>query len=82
MGILAWIILGGVAGWIGSSLMGTDGSQGIILNVVVGVIGAFIGGLIFNFFGGAGVTGFNFYSLLVATFGSVALLWFVNLVRS
>lgn len=82
MGILAWIILGGVAGWIGSLLMGTDGSQGIILNVVVGVIGAFIGGLIFNFFGGAGVTGFNFYSLLVATFGSVALLWFVNLVRS
>ncbi len=82
MGILAWIILGGIAGWIASMMMGTDGSQGIVLNVVVGIIGAFIGGMVFNFFGGTGITGFNFYSLLVATIGSAILLWIVTAIRS
>ncbi len=81
MGIIAWIVLGGIAGWIASMLMHTDGSQGIIMNVVVGIVGAFIGGFIFNFFGGAGTTGFNFYSLGVAVIGSVVLIWILRLVR-
>lgn len=81
MGILAWVILGGVAGWLGSIIMKTDASQGIVLNVVVGVVGAFIGGFAFNLFGGAGVTGFNLYSLLVAVLGSIILLWIVKAVR-
>lgn len=82
MGIIAFLLLGGIAGWIASLIMGTDESQGIIGNVVVGVVGALIGGLLFNAFGSIGVTGFNLYSLLVATTGAVLGLWLVKLVRS
>jgi uncharacterized membrane protein YeaQ/YmgE (transglycosylase-associated protein family) len=82
MGSIAWIVLGGVAGWLGSKVMGTDSSQGIILNIVVGIIGAFLGGYLFTRFGLAGVTGFNFYSLGVAVVGSVVLLWVVKLIRA
>ena len=81
MGTIAWIVLGGVAGWIGSKIMGTDNSQGIILNIIVGIIGAWLGGYIFNMLGYAAVTGFNIYSLLVSVVGAVVLLWIVKLVR-
>lgn len=81
MELLAFLVLGGLAGWIASMTMGTDSSQGIFLNVVVGVIGAFVGGLVFNAFGSAGVSGFNIYSLAVATLGAVVLLWLVRLFR-
>lgn len=81
MEIIAFLVLGGVAGWLASLLMGTDGSQGILLNVVVGVIGAFVGGMVFNAFGTSGVTGLNIYSLVVATIGAVVLLWVVRLFR-
>lgn len=82
MGIIALLVLGGVAGWIASLIMGTDASQGIVANVVVGVIGALIGGLLFNAFGNVGVTGFNLYSLLVATIGAIAGLWVMRMVRT
>ena len=81
MEILAFLVLGGLAGWIASLFMGTDASQGIFLNVVVGVAGAFLGGMVFNAFGSTGVTGFNIYSLIVATIGAVLLLWLVSFVR-
>ena len=81
MGYIAWIVLGGIAGWLGSMVMGTDSSQGIILNIIVGIVGAFVGGFLFTKFGLAGVTGFNLYSLGVAVVGSVVLLWVVNMVR-
>lgn len=81
MGYIAWIVLGGVAGFIGSKIMGTDDSQGIILNIVVGVIGAWLGGYLFSFMGFAAVTGFNFYSLGVSVVGAVVLLWVVKMVR-
>jgi len=81
MDILAFLVLGGVAGWIASMIMRTDEQQGIALNVVVGVVGSFLAGTVFNAFGSAGVTGFNIYSLLVATLGAVALLWIVRIVR-
>jgi uncharacterized membrane protein YeaQ/YmgE (transglycosylase-associated protein family) len=81
MSILAWIILGGIAGWVASLIMSTNESMGIIANIIVGVVGAFIGGLIFNFFGATDVTGFNIYSLLVAVVGSIVLLWIVGMVR-
>lgn len=82
MGILAWIVLGGVAGWLASLVMKTNAQQGIFLNIIVGIVGAFIGGFVFNIFGGAGVTGFNFYSLLVAIVGAVVLLYITKLVRA
>ena len=82
MSIIAFIILGGIAGWLASIIMKTDPSQGIILNVVVGIVGAFLGGFVFNFFGNTGVTGFNFYSLVVATIGAVILIWLTKLIRA
>jgi len=82
MSIILWILLGGVAGWIASLFMGTDASQGIFLNIIVGVVGASLGGFLFSFFGAAGVTGFNLYSLLVAIVGAALLLWIVQLVRA
>jgi len=81
MSILLWILLGGVAGWIASMFMGTDGSQGIFLNIIVGIVGASLGGFVFSFLGADGVTGFNLYSLLVAIIGASVLLWIVQLVR-
>lgn len=81
MGIIVWIVFGGLAGWVGSMIMGTDGQQGILLNVIVGIVGASLGGFIMNFFGEGGVSGFNLYSFLVAVIGAVVLLYIVKLVR-
>jgi len=81
MGIIGWIILGGLAGWIASMIQKTDGQMGILANIVVGIVGAFIGGFVFSLFGGEGVTGFNIYSFLVALVGAVILLWLVKMVR-
>lgn len=81
MGILLWILFGAFVGWVGSLIMGTDGQQGIILNIVVGIVGAIAGGYIMNFFGESGVTGFNLYSFMVSLIGAVALLAVVKLVR-
>lgn len=74
MGILAWIILGALAGWIASLLMNTNKEQGVAGNIVVGILGALIGGFIMGLLGAEGVTGFSLYSLLVATGGAVLLL--------
>jgi uncharacterized membrane protein YeaQ/YmgE (transglycosylase-associated protein family) len=81
MGIISWIIFGGLAGWVGSMIMGTDGSQGLLLNVVVGIIGAMVGGFVFSFLGSSGVTGFNLYSFGVAVVGSVIAIWAVQMMR-
>lgn len=79
MGIIAWIILGALAGWIASKIMNTDEEQGALGNIIVGILGAFIGGFVFQMLGGEDVTGFNLYSLLVAIVGSVILLFIVRL---
>ena len=74
MPVIAWIILGLIAGFIGSKIVNKSG-QGFLLDVALGVIGAVVGGVIFNFFGAAGVSGLNIYSLIVAVVGSVVVLW-------
>lgn len=74
MGILAWIVLGALAGWIASLLMNTNEEQGAVANVIVGIFGALVGGLIMGLFGAEGVTEFSLYSMLVATGGAVLLL--------
>lgn len=79
MNFLAWIIFGALAGWIASIIMGKNKRMGAIANIVVGIIGAFIGGLIMNFFGAQGVTGFNFPSFIVAVVGAIVLLFVVGL---
>ncbi|MFT3894960.1 MAG: GlsB/YeaQ/YmgE family stress response membrane protein [Anaerolineales bacterium] len=81
MNIIFWIVLGGLAGWIASMIMGTDARMGAGANIVVGIIGAIIGGLLMNAMGGPGVTGFNLYSILVAIGGAVILLLLVRAFR-
>ncbi len=79
MAIIIWLILGGIVGWLASILMRTDAQQGIILNIVVGVVGAFVGGLIFNH--DMNRMDFSLVALLEAFIGAVILLAIVNLVR-
>lgn len=74
MNIIIWIIFGALAGWIASIVMKTDAEQGALMNIVLGIIGAFLGGFIMNTFGASGVTGFNFYSLFVAVIGAVVVI--------
>lgn len=81
MGFIGWIVIGGLAGWLASKFMNTDKEQGILANIVVGVIGAFIGGFVVNLLGGDGITGFNIWSFVVAVLGSVILLWILKAVR-
>lgn len=81
MGILSWIILGGIAGWIASMFAKTNESMGILANIVVGILGALLGGFLFGLFGGDGVSGFNLYSLFVAIVGSFVLLMIVRMFR-
>ena len=73
MSILAWIILGLVAGFISSKIVNHSG-QGVILDIVLGVVGAFVGGFLFKELGAAGVTGLNPWSLVVATVGAIVVL--------
>jgi len=63
-------------------IMKTDAEQGAVLNVVVGVVGAVIGGWLMSFFGESGISGFNLYSFLVALLGACVLIWIVRMVRS
>jgi uncharacterized membrane protein YeaQ/YmgE (transglycosylase-associated protein family) len=74
MSIITWIILGLIAGFIASKIVNNHG-QGIALDVVLGVVGAVVGGWLFRLFGAGGVSGLNLYSLLVAVVGAVAVLF-------
>ena len=78
MGIIAWIILGGLSGWIASIIMKKNTSMGVIANIVTGIIGAFIGGVVFNFIGAEKVTGLNLHSILVSVVGDCILLWIIG----
>ena len=73
MSILAWLVLGLIAGFIASKLVNKSG-EGVVLDIVLGIVGAFVGGWLFTTFGAAGVTGLNLYSMLVAVVGAVVVL--------
>ena len=79
--ILIWVLLGALAGWIASMIMSRNAQMGALANIVVGIVGAVIGGFLMNAVGAAGVTGFNLYSILVAIGGAVVLLFIVGLMR-
>ena len=74
MSVLAWIILGLIAGFIASKIVNSSG-QGLLLDIVLGIVGAVVGGYIFTTIGATGVTGFNLYSIFVSIVGACAVLW-------
>ena len=79
MGIILWIVFGAIVGWIASMLMDTN--EGLILDIILGIVGSVLGGWLMSFFGQGGVTGFNLYSFLVAIFGAVVLIAIVKALR-
>ena len=81
MGFLSWIIVGALAGWIGSKITGNDASMGAGANILCGIVGATIGGWVMSIIGKSGVNGFNIYSILVAILGSVILLSIINAIK-
>lgn len=81
MGTLSWIIVGALAGWIASMMTGNNRSMGLIANIIVGIIGAYIGGFVLRYFGVSGVTGFNLWSIGVSVLGAIILLFVINLFR-
>ena len=79
MSILAWIVLGLIAGFIASKIYVGSG-QGILMDIVLGIIGAVVGGYLFDMIGQTGITGFNIWSMLVAIVGAVLVLWIYHAV--
>lgn len=73
MGILLWIVLGAISGWVASMIMKSN--QGLVGDILLGIIGAVIGGFVMNLFGQTGVTGFNVYSAVVSILGAVIVIW-------
>ena len=80
MDIILWIVLGGIAGWIASLV--TKSSNSLMGDIILGILGAIIGGWIMNIVGGQGISGFNLPSLLVAVLGSILLIWISHAVRN
>jgi uncharacterized membrane protein YeaQ/YmgE (transglycosylase-associated protein family) len=80
MSILAWIVLGLIAGFIGSKIVNKSG-EGIVTDILLGIVGAVVGGFIFRAVGASGVTGLNVYSLIVAVIGSIVFLVIYHAVR-
>lgn len=80
MGIIIWLIIGGIVGWLASLVMRTDAQQGILLNIVVGIVGAFLGGLIFNR-GNINQAPLSVTAFIISLIGAIILLAIVNLFR-
>jgi uncharacterized membrane protein YeaQ/YmgE (transglycosylase-associated protein family) len=73
MSFIGWIVLGLIAGFIASKIVNKRG-EGVMMDIVLGVVGAIVGGFLFSMFGGSGVTGFNIYSMIVAVIGAIVVL--------
>lgn len=82
MDILLWLVLGGIAGWIASMVMGTNAHMGIFANIIVGIVGAALGGFIASLIGIGGVSGFNLVSFITAVLGAMLLLWLIQMFTS
>ncbi len=80
MGIIAWLILGLISGFIASKIVNKTG-EGLVMDIILGIVGAVVGGFVFSqFFGAAGVTGFNIYSMFVAVVGAIIVLLIYHMV--
>jgi uncharacterized membrane protein YeaQ/YmgE (transglycosylase-associated protein family) len=82
MGIITWIIVGLIAGALAKLILPGDDPGGIIVTILIGIAGAFVGGFVFSLLGGSGATGFNIWSIVVATVGAIILLAIYRLVVS
>jgi uncharacterized membrane protein YeaQ/YmgE (transglycosylase-associated protein family) len=78
MSILAWIVVGLIAGWLAKTMIPGEGPGGLLGDLIIGIIGAVVGGWIFGLFGHAGVTGINIGSIIVAFLGAIVVLWLVR----
>jgi uncharacterized membrane protein YeaQ/YmgE (transglycosylase-associated protein family) len=74
MSLIAWLVVGLLAGWIGSMIVNRGRGEGLIMDIVLGVVGAFVGGFLFHLFGHSGVSGINLYSIFVAVMGAIVVL--------
>ena len=79
MGVIAWLVLGALSGWIANRLINSQ--TGLIDNIIIGIIGSFVGGIVFNFFGSRTITGLNLHSIFVSVVGACILLWIINKIR-
>lgn len=79
MSIIGWIVLGLVSGFIASKIVNKSG-EGVLLDIVLGIVGAIVGGALFNEFGAVGITGFNLYSMVVAIVGAIVVLFIYHAV--
>lgn len=79
MGIIAWIVFGAIVGWVASMVMGTDGS--LLSDIILGIVGALLGGWLVSFFGGTSAIEFNFYSFVVSLIGAIVLIAIVRALR-
>lgn len=79
MGLIAWLVVGGIAGWLASKVIPTG--LGLIGNILVGIVGGFLGGFLFNAIGEVGMTGLSLWSIFVAFVGAVVLLYLIRLVN-
>ncbi len=82
MSLLSWILVGAISGWLANIITNNKSRPGCFFNIVLGIIGAFVGGFLMKVMGGQGVTGFNLWSIIVATLGAVVLIWVVRSIRA
>lgn len=75
MGLLSWIVVGAIAGWLASIVMGTNSQQGCLMDIVVGVVGALVGGFVLSLLGTGSVSGFNIATIITATIGAIIVLF-------
>jgi uncharacterized membrane protein YeaQ/YmgE (transglycosylase-associated protein family) len=81
MGIVLWIIFGGLAGWMASVIMKNNSNQGTIKDIIMGIIGAVVGGFLMGLVGQSGVNGFNLYSFIVAIIGAIVVIYIGRIIK-
>ena len=75
MNPLLWIVFGALSGWIASMIVGTNARQGLLMDIILGIVGAVVGGYLMNIVGKPGVTGFNLYSTIIAIVGAIIVIY-------
>lgn len=82
MGIVLWLIFGALAGWIASVIMKTNSQQGMMTDIILGIVGAVVGGFLMGMVGQSGVSGFNLYSMIIAVIGAIVIIYLGRSLRN